>query len=317
MKKLLLVLWVLCLSVAGWAQPNKLPAVAKAVLKSGGKAAAAANVSSKIYRANYVLTSQSLSALTQIYAQQVAQTLIDPALKQAVRMQVLEQLKAQSAENLAALNAQLSKEYAQWADVLLRERNPKFLPKKDSSIPGVLAVSPDPKKYPHMTLRFYREWIDTIPKIGELPEEFTGLINALGKRLETIEVEMNYQYTQLTTAKKQLAGQDDVEIKRFYRKQLMSASRRLVSLSKEAGQCLADMVSLLNLYPSVFRDSLLLLAAKIDNSLQTEFNDYLRARINIPSQRAPTVKNRPMGFIPPTQQKTPDIPHGTTFTGYK
>lgn len=211
----------------------------------------------------------------------------------------------------------MEKEYAQWADVLLRERNPNFLPKKDSSIPGLLAQSPDPKKYPHMTLRFYREWLSLIPDYEELPEDFGVLVSALKKRLDAIDVDIKVQHAAFLKAKKELDAVDEFELKRFYRKQMRDASRRMVKLSKEAAQCVSDLVYMLNLYPSLFKESLTLLAAKIDNGLQTEFNTYLRSKINIPSQRAKSLVKRPLGFTTAPIPKEPELPHGITFTGHK
>ena len=315
MKNLLALLLMLCLSVPGFAQANKAGTVAKA-LTQPTKKLVASNLSSKVYKANYALTTETLNAFKQIYTQQVAAVLLEKNFTDAVRMQVLDQLKKQSAENLAKLQAQMEKEYAQWADAALRERNPRFLPKKDSSIPGLLAISPDPKKYPHITIRFYREWLDTIPEYEGLPDGFSLLLDGLKKRLDSLDADMNTQYNLFVKAKKKLHEQNSFEMQRFYRKQMKTASRNLVRMSKEASQCVSDVVYMLQQYPSLFRNSLVLLAQKIATSLKSEFNAYLSDKLQI---KVTIKSNAPkaVGFIKRPQAKPAEIPKGETFTGHK
>ena len=100
MKNLLALLLMLCLSVPGFAQANKAGTVAKA-LTQPTKKLVASNLSSKVYKANYALTTETLNAFKRIYTQQVAAVLLEKNFTDAVRMQVLDQLKKQSAENLA------------------------------------------------------------------------------------------------------------------------------------------------------------------------------------------------------------------------
>lgn len=314
MKNLLALLLMLCLSVPGFAQANKAGTVAKA-LTQPTKKLVASNLSSKVYKANYALTTETLNAFKQIYTQQVAAVLLEKNFTDAVRMQVLDQLKKQSAENLAKLQAQMEKEYAQWADAALRERNPRFLPKKDSSIPGLLAISPDPKKYPHITIRFYREWLDTIPEYEGLPDGFSLLLDGLKKRLDSLDADMKTQYNIFVKAKKQLHEQDSFEMQRFYRKQMKTASRNLVRLSKEAAQSVSDVVYMLKQYPSLFKDSLTLLAKKIATSLKTEFNAYLSEKLQIKVTIKSNAPNA-VGFKR-AEEKPLEIPTGQTFTGHK
>lgn len=314
MKNLLALLLMLCLSVPGFAQANKAGTVAKA-LTQPTKKLVASNLSSKVYKANYALTTETLNAFKQIYTQQVAAVLLEKNFTDAVRMQVLDQLKKQSAENLAKLQAQMEKEYAQWADAALRERNPRFLPKKDSSIPGLLAISPDPKKYPHITIRFYREWLDTIPEYEGLPDGFSLLLDGLKKRLDSLDADMKTQYNIFVKAKKQLHEQDSFEMQRFYRKQMKTASRNLVRLSKEAAQSVSDVVYMLKQYPSLFQNSLTLLAKKIATSLKTEFNAYLSEKLQIKVTIKSNAPNA-VGFKR-AEEKPLEIPTGQTFTGHK
>lgn len=315
MKKLLSLLLMLCLSVPGFAQANKAGTVAKALTRPTKKLVAS-NLSSKVYKANYALTTETLNAFKQIYTQQVAAVLLEKNFTDAVRMQVLDQLKKQSAENLAKLQAQMEKEYAQWADAALRERNPRFLPKKDSSIPGLLAISPDPKKYPHITVRFYREWLDTIPEYEGLPDGFSLLLDGLKKRLDSLDADMKTQYNIFVKAKKQLHEQDSFEMQRFYRKQMKTASRNLVRLSKEAAQSVSDVVYMLKQYPSLFKDSLTLLAKKIATSLKTDFNAYLSEKLQIKVTLKSNAPNA-VGFVKRAEEKPSEIPTGQTFTGHK
>lgn len=315
MKNLLSLLLMLCLSVPGFAQANKAGTVAKA-LTQPTKKLVASNLSSKVYKANYALTTETLNAFKQIYTQQVAAVLLEKNFTDAVRMQVLDQLKKQSAENLAKLQAQMEKEYAQWADAALRERNPRFLPKKDSSIPGLLAISPDPKKYPHITIRFYREWLDTIPEYEGLPDGFSLLLDGLKKRLDSLDADMKTQYNIFVKAKKQLHEQDSFEMQRFYRKQMKTASRNLVRLSKEAAQSVSDVVYMLKQYPSLFQNSLTLLAKKIATSLKTEFNAYLSEKLQIKVTLKSNAPNA-VGFVKRAEEKPLEIPTGQTFTGHK
>ncbi len=311
MKNLLVPLLMLCLSAPGFAQADKLGAVGKALVKQTPKVVSA-NASSKLYKARYQLTSQSINTLQQMYTSQIAEILSKQELESAIRMQLLKQLQEESAAHLLELNLQQEKEYAQWADVLLRERNPNFLPKKDSSIPGLLAISPDVKKYPHITPRFYREWITTIPEYESIPDDFYVLVDAIKKRLSTIEIEMIRQHREFKKIYKQLQECDNnFEMQRFYRKKIVAISRQLVTLSKEAAQHVSDLVYMLNSYPALFKDSLTLLAAKIDLAIPTEFNTYLRAKINIPRMQSQQAK-RPVGFY----EHKPEVqPKATTFTG--
>lgn len=230
-----------------------------------------------------------------MHAQQVAAVLTDASLETAARLEILEQLKDQSAQTLAALNAQLTKEMAQWGDLLLRERNPNFLPKKDSSIPGLLAKSSNASQYQNISPVFFREWAASIPEFEEVPEEVNGLIGALRKRLMAMELEIVNESAAYIKAKDKLDPLGNPSANRFYQGQMRGALIRLNRLSKESAQCVADLVYLLNLYPSFYSDSLKLLAAKLDGGLQTPFTTYLRAKIRVPK----TPSRRPIGFNQP------------------
>lgn len=281
MRLILLSLLMLCLSVPGFSQVAKLGAAGNALAKQtaglGGR-----NISSKLLKVRYGLTAQSMQVFQQVHTEQVAALLTDASLEHAQRMQLLEKLNNESALALADLNEQMSREYAQWGDLLLRERNPNFLPKKDASIPGLLAVSPRPEQYPNMSPRFFREWAAVIPVFEDLPDEVGGLIGALRKKLVTMELEVVQENQRYLAAKEKVDPLGQYAVNRFYQTQMRRSVRRLLHLSKESAQCVADLVYVLNLYPSFYKDPLTLLAAKLDGGLQTDFTVYLRAKIRVP-----------------------------------
>ena len=73
---------------------------------------------------------------------------------------------------------------------------------------------------------------------------------------------------------------------------------------------------MLQQYPSLFRNSLVLLAQKIATSLKSEFNAYLSDKLQI---KVTIKSNAPkaVGFIKRPQAKPAEIPKGETFTGHK
>ena len=219
MKHILGVLILLCLPLGSFGQLSKLgPEVGKALVTKQPAAARAAKVSSKVLKANYLLTNQSIQLFQQIHLQKLADVFANPELEAAVAQSLVEQMQQQAAVSLAALTAKMDKEYAQWADALLRERNPNFLPKKDPSIPGLLAFSPNSKENMHITPRFFREWAATIPVSEELPEEVAGLIAALRKRLIALEADTFKETRLYMKAKSHLNPVDDLNVNRYYQK---------------------------------------------------------------------------------------------------
>ena len=114
-------------------------------------------------------------------------------------------------------------------------------------------------------------------------------------------------------AKAQLNPADPFNSNRYYQKQMTKSNRALLKISKESAQCVADLVYLLNLYPSLFKESLTLLASKLDNGLQTEFTAYLRQQIDIPVQKESST--RPVGFY--LEGKQPPVLKGKTFNGFE
>lgn len=86
--------------------------------------------------------------------------------------------------------------------------------------------------------------------------------------------------------------------KRFYRNQVKKADRELAKLSKQAAQAAADLVDLMNLYPSLYKDALALVAIKLDTyPVKTDFVKYLRGKVRLPSTiKKEDAPRRKIGF---------------------
>lgn len=86
--------------------------------------------------------------------------------------------------------------------------------------------------------------------------------------------------------------------KRFYRNQVKKADRELAKLSKQAAQAAADLVDLMNLYPTLYKDALALVAIKLDTyPVKTDFVKYLRGKVRLPSTiKKEDAPRRKIGF---------------------
>ena len=302
MKQLVLALLLLGLAVPGSAQAGKAPVVAAKQVKTVTNAfktrvPAAPRVSSKVLKQQYALVSRSLEMARQVHSQQVAQVLTDASLAAQERLAVLEQLDAETATLTASLNERAMKAQAQWGESLLLERNPNFLPKKDSNIPGMLSESAKPTEYPDMSPAFFREVVALVPEYEELPEEVNMLAVALGKKLGLMEQTITQLKDVKLAASKKIAMSETEMEKRFYRNQVKKADRELAKLSKQASQAAADLVDLMNLYPSLYKDALTLVAAKLDTyPVKTDFVKYLRGKVRLPSTVKEEAPRRRIGF---------------------
>lgn len=302
MKQLVLALLLLGLAVPGSAQAGKAPVVAAKQVKTVTNAfktrvPAAPRVSSKVLKQQYALVSRSLEMARQVHSQQVAQVLTDASLAAQERLAVLEQLDAETATLTASLNERAMKAQAQWGESLLLERNPNFLPKKDSNIPGMLSESAKPTEYPDMSPAFFREVVALVPEYEELPEEVNMLAVALGKKLGLMEQTITQLKDVKLAASKKIAISETEMEKRFYRNQVKKADRELAKLSKQASQAAADLVDLMNLYPSLYKDALTLVAAKLDTyPVKTDFVKYLRGKVRLPSTVKEEAPRRRIGF---------------------
>ena len=302
MKQLVLALLLLGLAVPGSAQAGKAPVVAAKQVKKVATAfktrvPAAPRVSSKVLKQQYALVSRSLDIARQVHSQQVAQILTDASLAAQERLLVLEKLEAETAALIASLNERALKSQAQWGERLLVERNPNFLPKKDANIPGMLSESAKPTEYPDMSPAFFREVVALVPEYEELPEEVNMLAVALGKKLGFMEQTITQLKEVKLAANKKVAMSETEMEKRFYRNQVKKADRELAKLSKQAAQATADLVDLMNLYPSLYKDALTLVAAKLDTyPVKTDFVKYLRGKVRLPSTVKEEAPRRRIGF---------------------
>lgn len=302
MKQLVLALLLLGLAVPGSAQAGKAPVVAAKQVKKVATAfktrvPAAPRVSSKVLKQQYALVSRSLDIARQVHSQQVAQILTDASLAAQERLLVLEKLEVETAALIASLNERALKSQAQWGERLLVERNPNFLPKKDANIPGMLSESAKPTEYPDMSPAFFREVVALVPEYEELPEEVNMLAVALGKKLGFMEQTITQLKEVKLAANKKVAISETEMEKRFYRNQVKKADRELAKLSKQAAQAAADLVDLMNLYPSLYKDALTLVAAKLDTyPVKTDFVKYLRGKVRLPSTVKEEAPRRRIGF---------------------
>lgn len=302
MKQLVLALLLLGLAVPGSAQAGKAPVVAAKQVKTVTNAfktrvPAAPRVSSKVLKQQYALVSRSLEMARQVHSQQVVQVLTDASLAAQERLAVLEQLDAETATLTASLNERAMKAQAQWGESLLLERNPNFLPKKDFNIPGMLFESAKPTEYPDMSPAFFREVVALVPEYEALPEEVNMLAVALGKKLGLMEQTITQLKDVKLAASKKIAISETEMEKRFYRNQVKKADRELAKLSKQASQAAADLVDLMNLYPSLYKDALTLVAAKLDTyPVKTDFVKYLRGKVRLPSTVKEEAPRRRIGF---------------------
>ena len=303
MKQVILALLLLGLAVPGSAQAGKAPVVAAKQVKTVTNAfktrvPTVPNVSSKVLKHQYTLVSRSLAIAQQVHSQQVAQVLTDASLVAKDRLAILEKLDAETAELTASLNERAMKAQAQWGERLLQERNPNFFPKKDSNIPGMLSESAKPTEYPDMSPAFFREVLALVPAYEELPEELNMLAVALGKKLGFMEQTITQlKEVKLAANKKIVMSETEME-KRFYRNQVKKADRELAKLSKQAAQAAADLVDLMNLYPTLYKDALALVAIKLDTyPVKTDFVKYLRGKVRLPSTiKKEDAPRRKIGF---------------------
>lgn len=303
MKQVILALLLLGLAVPGSAQAGKAPVVAAKQVKTVTNAfktrvPAVVNVSSKVLKEQYSLVSRSLAIAQEVHRQQVAQVLTDASLAVQDRLALLEQLDAETATLTASLNERAMKAQAQWGERLLQERNPNFFSKKDSDIPGMLSESAKPTEYPDMSPAFFREVIALVPEYEELPEEVNMLAVALGKKLGFMEQTITQLKEVKLAANKKIVMSETEMKKRFYRNQVKKADRELAKLSKQAAQAAADLVDLMNLYPSLYKDALALVAIKLDTyPVKTDFVKYLRGKVRLPSTiKKEDAPRRKIGF---------------------
>ena len=232
------------------------------------------NVSSKALKAQLksnIITSQLANQISQ---QTLAGVMANGSLEKAQKLALIKQLNEENAAVLKEWSEQITIARMRWADALVRERNTKFLPPKDKEIPGLIAMAPK-EGMTNLEPFYFREWARLIPLHDGTPEQFQGLIIGLRQRL--IHLDMRYRELMEKAIKTE---------ERFIKEGKPLPERYFVSqerkLSKEAAQCVSDLVSLLNLYPALYKDSFTLLAVKLDQlGYTTPFIEYIRPQIPV------------------------------------
>lgn len=263
-----------------FAQISKQPAqtlvkeVAKLAKKTGKHVP---NISSKQLKAKLKLSILSSQMAQNAHQQKAMAIMLAQEADAAQKVALLKQLNEQDAPVLQEWTQTVTTDRLRWATALVRERNAKFLPPKDKDIPGLIAFSPL-EDAPDLLPGFFREWARLIQLYPATPEQYQGLI--LGLRQQLIRLDVRYREWEEKALKSQkmltAAGKPEPEI--YFVSQLDK-------LSRESAQCVSDLVDLLNLYPSLYNQSLNLLAAKLDALPYTsKFLEYIRPQILIPNQ---------------------------------
>lgn len=230
------------------------------------------NISSKQLKSQLKMSITSSQLAQSVHQQKITAVMLEESLDYATKMAMLKQINAEDAKLLKDWTETVTAERMRWAEALVRERNPKFLPPKDKEIPGLLTMSPI-EGVSDLTPFYLREWARLIPLPQQTPEQFRGLI--LGLRQQLIRHDMRFRALEermlKTEARLEQEGKQVPEV--FFVSQVEK-------LSKESAQCVADLVSLLNLYPALYNESLKLLAAKLDVLGYTSpFIEYIRPQL--------------------------------------
>ena len=263
-----------------FAQISKQPAqtlvkeVAKLAKKTGKHVP---NISSKQLKAKLKLSILSSQMAQNAHQQKAMAIMLAQEADAAQKVALLKQLNEQDAPVLQEWTQTVTTDRLRWAAALVRERNPKFLPPKNKDIPDLIAVSPR-EDAPDLTPAYFREWARLIPLYSSTPEHYQGLI--VGLRQQLIKLDIQYRMLEERVFKSEkILKQAGKPLPQYY------YISQIDKLSREAAQCITDLVFLLNLYPAVYNQSLALLAAKLDAlPYTTPFLKYIRPQILIPNQ---------------------------------
>lgn len=265
--------------------------VNQAAKKSGQVARKAANraknISSKQLKAQLKQNLITSQLANQIAQKNLAGVMLDQSLDNAQKKALIQKMNEENAAILKEWSEQITISRMRWAEALVRERNTKFLPPKDKDIPGLIAFAPK-EGMPDLDPYYFREWARLIPLVQETPEQFQGLIIGLRQRL----IHLDMRYRDLLEKAIKTEERFIKEGKPLPERYFVSQERKL---SKEAAQCLSDLVSLLNLYPALYKDSFMLLAVKLDQlGYTTPFIEYIRPQIPVEDLR-PKLKKAAAG----------------------
>ncbi|GEM_PF-6745632 len=329
MKKLLgLLLVSLFLPLNGSAQVLEGATKAIKEIKKGAEQAAKLEKVTKVPESSKVLTRYQLSLVPlqvarEAYDEKIYK-ILHSKMSDETKIKKINQLTEQTSPFLATLLEQNAKLYSQWGKELLKERDPKFLPpvNKMPQVPKLFSPTErvDVLANPNtVTPRFFREWAKLIESDAdaEVPPEVEAMITVLGSRLETAEIFFNKEIFKQRAAHKKL--QTDREHLAKHIEEIFNSQMRLSRLATKSARDVTDMIFLCNLYPSVYEESLMDLASKIDIlHTQTPFTTFIRQQLNIPErirvrgfmgeelfgnpQPAQMMERRTIGFQSPSLQ---------------
>lgn len=272
----------------------------KAAQEAAKTSKRAVNISSKQLKSQLKMSITSSQLAQSLHQQKVTAVMLEESLDYATKMAMLKQINAEDAKILKEWTETVTAERMRWAEALVRERNPKFLPPKDKEIPGLLTMAPE-EGIPDLTPFYLREWARLIPIHQETPEQFQGLI--LGLRQQLIRHDMRFRALE----ERMLKTEERLEREGKQVPEMFFVSQ-VEKLSKESAQCVADMVSLLKLYPALYNESLKLLAAKLDVLGYTSpFIEYIRPQLPPSGLEEAAVEETPRkvvrGFAQYTDEK--------------
>lgn len=293
MKKLLgLLLVSLFLPLNGSAQVLEGATKAIKEIKKGAEQAAKLEKVTKVPESSKVLTRYELSlvplqAAREAYDENIYK-ILHSKMSDETKIKKINQLTEQTSPFLATLLEQNAKLYSQWGKELLKERDPKFLPpvNKMPQVPELFSPTErvDVLANPNtVTPRFFREWAKLIESDADVPPEVEAMITVLGSRLETAEIFFNKEIFKQRAAHKKL--QTDREHLAQHIEEIFNSQMRLSRLATKSARDVTDMIFLCNLYPSIYEESLMDLASKIDIlHTQTPFTTFIRQQLNIPER---------------------------------
>lgn len=242
--------------------------------------------SSRVLREQYLLVSNNLNVLREVYAQRGAEVLLGDE-KISDRLTNLSPLNQEASLILSALTQKQKRLLAVWEQALLRERNPHFLPKKNPADLLMFEVSPVQKmRNLAVSPRFFREWAALIDQseFGDISETAGGLVGALRNDLIKLEQDAGYLSQVYLEAKAQAEQEtNSPQAVAVAKKKMNIAKGALTKVFHQAAQDVLDLVHILKLYPSVSEDLLKILANKLDAvSEENAFIKILRTKIGLP-----------------------------------
>ena len=256
--------------------------------------------SSYVLHEKYLLVSNNLQSLREQYiAKGTTALLSEEETEAASRLSNLTPIHQEGLPLLTSLSKQQKQLKALWEEALVQERNPNFLSRKTAADVLLFEVEPVTKMSElAISPRFFREWAALIDQstLAEISETLAGL--AGGLRADLINLEKDCA----TLTRIYLQAQEQAQNTALSAEEIMQAKKMmditkgaLRKVSHKAAQDVLDLVHLLNLYPSVSNDYLIILAGKLDElKEQNAFTKMLRSKI--PIKKAADSEPRRIGF---------------------